>query len=66
VKSISKDLGYRNNSGDTDTVMYPEVHALASATLRWSGVEAQDIPRTTKALPYYPQAFPPKGKPLIY
>jgi hypothetical protein len=29
--------------------MYPEVHTLASATLRWSGVEAQCSPNTTMA-----------------
>jgi hypothetical protein len=29
--------------------MYPEVHTLASANLRWSGVEAQGSPNSTKA-----------------
>ena len=28
-------------------MMYPEVHTLASANLRWSGVEAQGSPNAT-------------------
>ena len=46
--------------------MYPEVHTLASATLCWSGVETQGSPNATKASPYSPRAFPPKGKPSIH
>jgi hypothetical protein len=30
-------------------MMYPEVHTLADATLRWSGVEAQGSPKATEA-----------------
>jgi hypothetical protein len=30
-------------------MMYPEVHTLASANLRWSGVEAQGSPNATEA-----------------
>ncbi len=43
VKCISKELGYRNNRSDAETTMYPEVHTLASATLRWSGVEDKSL-----------------------
>jgi hypothetical protein len=32
LRCISKELGYKNNRGDTETMMYPEVHTLASAT----------------------------------
>jgi hypothetical protein len=30
-------------------MMYPEVHTLAGANLRWSGVEAQCSPNATEA-----------------
>jgi hypothetical protein len=30
-------------------MMYPEVHTLAGANLRWSGVEAQGSPNATEA-----------------
>jgi hypothetical protein len=30
-------------------MMYPEVHTLAGANLRWSGVEAQGTPNSTEA-----------------
>jgi hypothetical protein len=30
-------------------MMYPEVHTLAGANLRWSGMEAQGSPNATKA-----------------
>jgi hypothetical protein len=32
-----------------ETMMYPEVHTLAGANLRWSAVEAQGSPNTTEA-----------------
>jgi hypothetical protein len=30
-------------------MMYPKVHTLADANLRWSGVEAQGFPNSTEA-----------------
>jgi hypothetical protein len=30
-------------------MMYPEVHTLAAANLRWSGAEAQGTPNATEA-----------------
>ena len=47
VKCIGKELGYRNNRGDVVMTMYPEVHTLASANLRWSGVGHKD-PQTPR------------------
>ena len=40
VKCISKELGYRDNRGTRETKIYPEVHTLASANLRWRGAVA--------------------------
>jgi hypothetical protein len=40
VKCISKELGYRDNQGTRETMIYPEVHTLASANLRWRGAVA--------------------------
>ena len=37
VKCISKELGYRDNRGTRETMIYPEVHTLASANLCWRG-----------------------------
>ena len=33
VKCISKELRYRDNRGMRETMIYPEVHTLASANL---------------------------------
>ena len=40
VKCISKELGYRDNRGTRETMIYPEVHTLVSANLRWRGAVA--------------------------
>ena len=40
VKCISKELGYRDNRGTREMMIYPEVHTLASANLRWRGAVA--------------------------
>jgi hypothetical protein len=66
VKCISKELRYRNKRGDAETTMYPEVHTLASVTsvgVVWSH---KGSPNTTKASPYSPRAFPPKGNTSIH
>ena len=40
VNCKSKELGYRDNRGTRETMIYPEVHTLASANLRWRGAVA--------------------------
>jgi hypothetical protein len=46
--------------------MYPEVHTLAGANLRWSGVEAQGSPNATEAHCNLLEPFHQDGRPDHY
>jgi hypothetical protein len=43
--------------------MYPEVHTLADANLRWSSVEAQGSPNTMEAHRILLEPFHQDGRP---
>jgi hypothetical protein len=64
VNCIRKELWYRNNRGDSETAMYPEVYTLTSATLRWSGVEAQSLPQHHEGLTVFFSSLPTKREVL--
>jgi hypothetical protein len=47
-------------------MMYPKVHTLAGANLRWSGVEAQGTPNAMEAHCNLLEPFHQDGKPDHY
>ena len=47
-------------------MIYPEVHTLASANLRWSGVGMQGSPNATKGLTVFSSSLPTKMEDSIH